>query len=122
MYILFSVIVFIAVIAALVDIITRDESQVKHLPKIAWVLLVVFLPLIGTIIWFLVGHDYSYSVERGIRPSQPRHQRPDEGERFFPPPPGGGERSTEEQLADLEREIEYYRKRAEEGPDSSRAS
>jgi len=51
------------VIAALIDIITRSDDQVRHLPKLVWVLLVVILPLIGSIVWFVVGHDWSARQE-----------------------------------------------------------
>jgi len=51
------------VIAALIDVITRDESLVRHLPKLTWVLVIVFLPLIGSIVWFAVGHDWGSRPE-----------------------------------------------------------
>jgi hypothetical protein len=39
----------------LVDAITTDESLCRNLPKIGWILLVVFLPLVGSIAWLLAG-------------------------------------------------------------------
>ena len=40
-------VLFLLVAAALIDIITRADSQVQHLPKLIWILLVVGMPVIG---------------------------------------------------------------------------
>jgi len=103
-------VIFLVVIAALIDIITRQDSQVKHLPKLAWVLLVVFLPLIGSIVWFAAGREYaslpspgSFRSPRATTGSQPR--RSDFG--------AYGQRDTEGELEALEREIEYNSKQAQ---------
>ncbi|MET0806784.1 MAG: PLDc N-terminal domain-containing protein [Lacisediminihabitans sp.] len=100
MYIVVSVLTLALVIGALIDIITRDEWQVKHLPKLVWVLLVVFLPLVGSIIWFAVGREYSRPVERGTFGDSRRWAAS--------LPAAQPTKSTEEQLAELEREIEFY--------------
>lgn len=47
-------------LAALVDILTGDELHVRYIPKIAWIAVVVLLPLVGTVLWFAVG------AERGV--------------------------------------------------------
>ena len=52
-----SVLYLLLIVGALVTVITADEGSVKHLPKLVWVLLIVFLPLIGSIVWFVVGKD-----------------------------------------------------------------
>jgi hypothetical protein len=80
---------------------------VKHLPKFGWVILVVLLPLIGTLLWFTIGREYS-----GASPLQSlgtlRQPRAETSS-----PPIIDTSSTEQQLAELDREIEYYRRRAE---------
>ncbi|AXH34614.1 hypothetical protein DVJ78_03545 [Humibacter sp. BT305] len=109
MYVIFSFLLLALMIGALVDIIRRDEGQIKHLPKVVWVLLVVFLPLIGTVLWFTIGREYDRRPTENVSFGDPRrwHREP-------PPSPAAGPardtRSTEEQLAELEREIEYYDK------------
>ncbi len=103
------VLVLAAMVFALVDIIMRDEWQVKHLPKFGWLLLVIFLPLIGTALWFAIGREYGgRSASEGLRTLMP--QRPTQLPGPIPP---AASLTTEEQLAELDREIEYYRKRAE---------
>ncbi|MBX3089248.1 MAG: PLDc N-terminal domain-containing protein [Cryobacterium sp.] len=86
-------------IGALVDIITKDDSAVKHLPKIFWIILVIIIPLAGSIIWFIVGHDYGNSR---IAPPAPRVQKAQS--------PTPVVRDTEAELAALEREIEESEK------------
>ena len=98
----------ITLLLALIDIITRDQSQVKHLPKVVWVFLVVLLPLIGTILWFTVGREWNFSQASNVSFGDPRRSGG-----FAPPvqraPSPRDSRTTEEQLADLDREIEFYR-------------
>ena len=53
-------------IFALADCVSTDESRAKGLPKILWVLLIVFIPWIGPIVWLLVGKDRSNPEPTGI--------------------------------------------------------
>ena len=85
-------------IAALVDCITREDWQVKHLPKIAWILLIVFLPLIGSIVWFAAGREWGGSERSHGRYTEPLAVRP----------APASQSDTERELAKLEAEIEYY--------------
>jgi hypothetical protein len=81
-------------------VITRDDSQVKHLPKIAWILLVVFLPLVGSIVWFAAGREWG-AVERS-------HGRYTDPIAVTRPAPTPSVSDTERQLAELDAEIEFY--------------
>lgn len=83
-------------VVALIDIILRDSSQVKHLPKVAWIFIVILLPLIGGILWFAVGREYAGAAYRRPRGTFVVREEP-----AVAPRPS----STEEQLAALEREI-----------------
>ena len=109
---LLSILVLALMIGATIDIIMRDESQVKHLPKLVWVLLVVLLPLIGAILWFLLGREYG---EGGIPlPKLPRRKpRTNAPAPPAPQTPPADTRTTEQQMADLDREIEEWRLREE---------
>jgi hypothetical protein len=42
-------------IFCLLDVITTDEALCRHLPKILWVLVVLFLPTIGSLLWLIAG-------------------------------------------------------------------
>lgn len=113
MHIVISAVIFLAFIAALVDIITRDSSQVKHMPKFAWGLLVIFLPFIGSVLWFAIGREYNSSPREALTFGDPR--RWDRSQPGQQQPSNSDSRSTEEQLADLEREIEEDRRRRSNG-------
>jgi len=67
-----GILTFVLIIAALIDIITRDELLVRHLPKVTWVILVIFLPVIGSIVWFAVGHDWGEPRGEAIPFGDPR--------------------------------------------------
>lgn len=82
-------------IFALVDLITSDNWQVKHLPKITWVFIIIFLPFVGSIIWLVVGKDRGHSTEHVSFGDPRRHQ--ETVERM---------RTEAEELAEIEREIE----------------
>jgi len=112
---IFTLLIMAAMVLALVDIILRQDGEVKHLPKWAWVILVILVPLIGTVLWFALGREWP---ER-----QPRAARPPQFAPWASAPPApaapaartgmADTRSTEQQLADLEKEIEEERLRAE---------
>lgn len=103
--------VLVVMIVALVDTITRREDQVKHLPKFAWVLFIVLLPLIGSILWFTIGREWDHSPREAMSFGDPRRWSSPE---TAPAPVARHDaRSTEQQLADLEREIEIAKLEAE---------
>ncbi|RWZ61557.1 PLDc_N domain-containing protein [Labedella populi] len=113
MYLLLSAVGFLVLLGALIDIITRPDDQVRYLPKLVWVFLVILLPLVGSIIWFTVGREWGAATENVSFGDRRRWDRTAPA----PAPPAAPARpqrvlSTEEQLAALEREAEFYEKQA----------
>lgn len=106
---LFSLLVIALMIGALVDIITREDSQVRFLPKMAWIIIVILLPLIGSLLWFAIGREYSDAGLRMPRMAR-RVQHPSPP---AAPSPPADTRTTEQQIADLDREIEEWKLREE---------
>jgi hypothetical protein len=94
--------VYVAILVfALVDIITTDNWRIRYLPKIGWVLLVIFLPLIGSLLWLFLGKERSGS-EPAVSFGDPRREV------------GIRRQSTpEDDSAAIEREIEFHEKQAE---------
>jgi len=39
----------------LIDCIQSEEGSVRNLPKTMWVLLIIFLPIVGSVAWLVVG-------------------------------------------------------------------
>ena len=50
---------------ALFDVIATDQSRVRNLPKMVWLLLVVFFGAIGSIAWLLLGRPEGASFSPG---------------------------------------------------------
>lgn len=112
MYLLISAVTFLVLLAALIDIITRTDDQVKHLPKLFWIVLVILLPFLGSILWFTVGREWGDARESVSFGDPRRWDRPAAPAESAPPMRMQRELSTEEQLAALDREAEYYEKQA----------
>ncbi len=67
-------IVVLLVIFAAVDIAVLERSRVRFLPKLAWIVLVVVLPIAGPVIWFIVGRGRPGDGYSGV-PTSPTSTR-----------------------------------------------
>ncbi|MBO3745724.1 PLDc_N domain-containing protein [Streptosporangiaceae bacterium NEAU-GS5] len=73
-----SVILGLALLAfwlyCLFDVITTPEESVRNLPKILWLIIVIVLPDIGGIAWFLLGRPRTMTIDQVgdqiVHPSQ----------------------------------------------------
>lgn len=59
-------------IYCIVDVISADETLVRNLPKIVWLLLVIILPVVGSVVWLVVGRPERAS----FRPGTTTYRRP----------------------------------------------
>lgn len=109
-----SLLIIALMIGALIDIITRDDSQVKYLPKMVWVIIVILLPLIGSALWFALGREYGGGgmslPRRPQRAARQAAQAAPQAQSWSSPSEA---RTTEQQIADLDREIEEWQLRQE---------
>lgn len=108
---IFAVLVFALRVLALIDAITRPDDRVRYLPKIAWIVVIILLPLVGSILWFALGREWGGAPEAMSFGDPRRWSR--EPESPAPPPGAPDRRTTEEQLADLEREERAAQREAE---------
>jgi len=79
-------------IFCLIDVITTPEGDCRNLPKLAWLLIVLILPDIGSIVWLIAGRNWNrqpanlpYKGNVGRRPAGPgprRASNPDDDEEF----------------------------------------
>jgi hypothetical protein len=71
-----GLIVAVLWIFCLIDVITADEGGIRHLPKTVWLLLVVFLPLAGSVAWLVAGRPVGGGIwggpDAGRRPRATR--------------------------------------------------
>jgi len=101
---------------ALLDVISTDGSTCRNLPKPMWIILIVILPLVGGILWLLVG-----------RPEK-AHWRPGSSDYAAPRQPVGLEDSprysplpiiTDRRSKELDAELERWEREQREGGKST---
>ena len=89
----------VLLVYCVLNIITTPESEVRNLPKLVWLLLVLVLPLIGGIAWLVAGRPQGapaaqrqgglpYKGNAGRfpeydRPGRAAAQNPDDDEAFL---------------------------------------
>ena len=73
-------IIFLLWVFCLVHVITSREDEVRHLPKIGWLLIVLFFPFVGSIAWLVAGRPGSARAPRSryerSAPAFPEYDRP----------------------------------------------
>ena len=52
-----ALVVLVLELYAIVNCILTPDSQVKGVPKVLWLVLIVLLPLLGSVLWLGVGRD-----------------------------------------------------------------
>jgi hypothetical protein len=76
---LFTVVVFAVWIFTLADVAQSPGQRVRNLPKVAWVVLVLLFPVLGSAAWFVCGRpDAASGPGKGERsaPQYPEYDRP----------------------------------------------
>lgn len=77
---LLGVVTFALWVFCLVDAIGAPAHQVRNLPKVVWVLLILFFPLVGSIVWLAVGRPDGAPARRSAyereMPHFPEYDRP----------------------------------------------
>lgn len=116
------------VIFAFIDCLNTPEDEVKHLPKIAWVFIILLFWVVGPIVWLAAGKNRQlaatgHTSSEWHRGRQARYVAPDDNPEFLKSL--AEENKKDEQLlknweADLRRREEELRRkeRGEEPKDS----
>lgn len=101
-------------IYAFVDCALTERLRVRGLPKALWLVVVIVLPVIGGLLWFLIG--------RG--PTRRRFLPPDDDPAFFGggrgAAPSSGHASTVDEIALLEQELANLDSDADDDGDGRR--
>ena len=58
-YALFGLITMVLWIFCIVDAITRDDAYIQYLPKVVWILIIIFVPTLGSIVWLVAGRGHT---------------------------------------------------------------
>lgn len=108
----------------LVDVITAREDSVRNLAKTWWLLIVLFFPLAGSIVWLVAGRPLAQrpmTRDQGAAPGFPEYERRG---RFAPADPEKDDEflrkvreRAEEQRARYEAERREEQRRREQGED-----
>ena len=56
---------FALTVYCVIDAFQTDQAEIRTLPKVAWVLLVVLVPVLGPVAWLLLGRPTRRSTSRG---------------------------------------------------------
>lgn len=80
LYAVVSVIGLVLWVFCLFDAITTREDEVRNLPKFLWIIIVLFFPLIGSILWLVAGRPHKVETGRSqwerTQPEFPEYDRP----------------------------------------------
>ena len=81
LYALMFVIGLVLAVIALISVLSAEEGELRALPRIAWVLIILFFPLLGSIAYFAAGRPVKAKPSTGWRvgggfPEPPRTSRP----------------------------------------------
>ncbi len=96
-------------IFCVVDAITSRDGEVRHLPKIAWILLILVFTPVGAIAWLVAGRPRvpAGTLPPDAAPDYPEYDRP--GRAMGPTP-----ESDEEFLRRVRERAEEQRRKAAE--------
>lgn len=111
----FGLMVLVIWVAALIDVVVADDWRVRNLPKIGWLIIVVLIPLAGSLVWFIAGRP-----EGARAPAPQRTTGFPEYERPQPPKPSNPD-DDEEFLRQIRERAEAQRRRAREMEADKRA-
>lgn len=115
---LLGVATFALWVFCLVDAIGSPSDRVRNLPKVAWVLLILFFPLVGSIVWLAAGRPQSGVVRRSAyereTPDFPEYDRPGRAAAADPEKDEAFLRRVRERAEAQRRAYEAQRKRERE--------
>lgn len=76
----FGLILFGIWVFCIIDVITTPEAEMRNLPKIAWIFIVILLADIGALVWLIAGRTWTPGSARAgqgrAQPAFPEYDRP----------------------------------------------
>lgn len=110
LYLLAAVVSLGLCVYSLIDIVRRGEGEIRHLPKLWWIVLVLLFPFVGSVAWLAAGRTPRTPPTR-VQTQFPEYDRPGRAS-------GLSEQSDEDFLAQVreraERQREAYRRQQRE--------
>ena len=119
---LVSLVTFVLWVYCLVEVISTPEPRMRNLPKVAWLLLVLLIPLVGSIAWLVAGRpeDYPSARSRHERsvPEFPEYDRPGRAAATEPAKDEDFLRQVRARAEEQRRRYEEQRRRQQGEPDA----
>lgn len=131
-----SVVVLALWVFCLIDVITTNDFQCRNLAKNMWLLLVIFVPLVGSVAWLVAGRplaggaDLPYKGNTSASVAATRFPEYDRPGRHIPADPAADEdflrqlreRAEQQRLAyrEQQRRREEQQRRDEQDGDTAR--
>jgi hypothetical protein len=74
----FGLILLAVWLFCIIDVITTDESQIRNLPKVGWLIIVLLFFDIGSLAWLIAGRPWSARTPPPTRAQRnfPEYDRP----------------------------------------------
>ncbi|GAA4675937.1 PLD nuclease N-terminal domain-containing protein [Phytohabitans rumicis] len=82
LYLLLFVVQIALAVIALISCLSAEEDEIRGLPRLLWVLVILFFPLVGSIAWFLAGRPAT-AKSGGGAPEPRRPLAPDDDPEFL---------------------------------------
>ena len=107
------------VVYCVLNIITTPDSDVRNLPKLLWLVLVLFFPIVGGVAWLVAGRPQGparsmpYKGNAGVPPA---YDRPGRATAFRPEDDEAFLRGLRERAEQQRRAAEQQRKAAGDDP------
>src|SRR6266540_3762058 len=78
LYLLLFLVEIALAVAALISCLSAEEDDINALPRVIWILIILFFPLVGSIAWFLAGRSSTVARRNTWRPGAgfPERERP----------------------------------------------
>ncbi len=125
-----TVVVFVVWVFTLADVALSPGQHVRKLPKVAWVVLVLLFPVLGSAAWFVFGRPQGTPrPARGERsaPTFPEYDRPgrsaavdpEKDEEFLKQVRARAEEQRKRYEQEKKREMEREQAREQEGDQTS---
>lgn len=61
----FGLLAFALWVYCILDVIATDDSVVQHLPKVGWLVIVIIVPIVGSVAWLVLGRPRTLSLRPG---------------------------------------------------------
>jgi hypothetical protein len=113
-YVLLFFLGLIMAVFALISCLSAEDGEVRGLPRIVWVLIILFFPLLGSVVYFLAGRPIKAGGKPVTRrpgagfPEPPRPKRPlapDDDPEFLKQLDAKGKREDEDLLRRWEEDL-----------------